>query len=254
MPGLTIVTRSVRLLPGPARAPDAPVEVVDRERAGGEHLQRRVAEARDHGDPRRAAGRDHDPVDVDLVLLLVQRRVHALDPGARPHRLRRAAAAARPPTRGCRWARAGPRAAAARRRPPARRRRSSTPKPVSGSQPGRRTSRARQPHGLDHLVGLELRARGADPGQRGRDHRRGEARAVERLVAVLAPSPSSAFGTAVRMPDAGRAEVDRVVGVREPRAGVVGRGRRDGDHVRQRGRELERVAARRTRCRRRPRG
>ena len=77
-----------------------------------------------------------------------------------------------------------------------------TPNPVSGSQPGRSDVARRQPDGLDDLVGLELRAGGANPGHRGRDHRCGEARAVERLVAVLAGGVER-FGTAVRIPSPG---------------------------------------------------
>src|SRR3954466_3826229 len=65
---------------GAVRIGHAGAEVVDRDRASLEDLERRVAEARDHRDVRRPAGGDDDPVDVDRVLLPVE---HGVDPRAR---------------------------------------------------------------------------------------------------------------------------------------------------------------------------
>ena len=60
-----------------------------------------------------------------------------------------------------------------------------TPKPVSGSQPGLLDVARAEADGLDDAVGREIGPRRAHPRDRGRDHRRAEARARQRLVAVL---------------------------------------------------------------------
>ena len=184
------------------------------------------------------AGRDPDPVDVDRVLVAVERPLRPT--GRRRDTVRARRPSTEPLTNSMSSLGSSGSGAGALARQRARQVEHAEPR--RGVPAGLAHVARAEAHDLGGLVGRQLRPGGADPGHGGRHHRRGEGGARQSANPSGLPSGSNVAGTpaSTLSPGALRSTSPRS-GWRRTRR-VVGADRGDGQHVRQAGRELGRVA------------